>query len=390
MQVLGVKECERLLRRGGIGRVGVVADGTPAIRPVNFAFNGGHVVIRTGDSVLAEAAGRGATAQLEVDEIDPFDHTGWSVLVTGSLAEDLAEPPIDAPVEPWARGHRPRVVVLTPASITGRRVGPVPVDSLLAPAEDGSGSWERSDEARRTARRAVDPLYRWWFRMSWTGLERIPRHGGVLLVANHAGAVPVDAMLLMHGLEQDLGRPVFVLHHHRLREVPYLGTMLAQNGGVVAHPDNALRLLRDEQQVVLVFPEGSKGTGKLYRDRYRLARFGRGGFIETAMRAGVPIVPIAVVGAEEAMPTLLRVPVSSRVQLPVTLNALLFGPLGALLQFPTAISAHVLEPITFDQPPGLEEYPASEVAAATEGVRSCVQRELDRRGARSGRRERGG
>src|SRR3954447_9733923 len=164
MQVLGGKERERLLRRGGIGRAGVVADGTPAIRPVNFAFDGGHVVMRTGDSVLAEAAGRGATAQLEVDEIDPFDHTGWSVLVTGPLAEDLAEPPADAPVEPWARGHRPRVIVLTPASITGRRVGPVPVGSLVPRGGDGGGGWERSDEARRTARRPVEPLYRWWFR----------------------------------------------------------------------------------------------------------------------------------------------------------------------------------------------------------------------------------
>ena len=209
-------------------------------------------------------------------------------------------------------------------------------------------------------------------------------------MANHAGVIPVDAMLLMHGLEHELGRPVYALHHHRLREVPYLGTMLAANGGVVAHPDNALRLLRDEQQIVLVFPEGTKGTDKLYRDRYRLARFGRGGFIETAMRAGVPIVPIAVVGAEEAMPTLLRIPVSRRTQLPITLNALLLGPLGALLQFPVAISAHVLDPIRFDQPPGLEEYPASEVAAATEIVRSDIQRELDRRIGRDGRSERGG
>ena len=97
----------RLLRRGGIGRIGVVADDTPSIRPVNFAFDGERVVIRTGDSVLAEAADRGTTAQLEVDEIDAFDHTGWSVIVTGLLTEHHGEvSPTNAPVQPWAPGDQ--------------------------------------------------------------------------------------------------------------------------------------------------------------------------------------------------------------------------------------------------------------------------------------------
>ena len=375
MQVIGAEECARRLRRGGIGRVGVVVDGAPAIRPVNFAFDGERVVIRTGDGALARAARIGTAAQFEVDEIDTFGHAGWSVLVTGHLSE-VAE--ADVPVEPWASGDRPRVVVLTAETIGGRRVGPVPV-SPAASAVGVGDAWGRSEATRRATRRFVEPLYRWWFRVSWSGLERVPRQGGVLLVANHAGAVPVDAMLIMHGLERELGRAVYGLHHHGLREVPYLGTLLAANGGVVAHPDNALRLLRDEQQVVLVFPEGTKGTGKLYRDRYRLARFGRGGFIETAMRAGVPIVPIAVVGAEEAMPTLWRLPIGRRGEIPVTLNAMLLGPIGAMVQFPVTISMHVLEPITFDQPASLTHYPASEVAAATEVVRTRLQDELDRR-----------
>jgi 1-acyl-sn-glycerol-3-phosphate acyltransferase len=391
MQIIEVDECVRLLRRGGIGRIAIVMDDTPSIRPVNFAFDGERVVIRTGDTVLAEAGERGAAAQLEVDEIDPFDHTGWSVIVTGHVTGDSGGvSPANAPVQPWAPGDRGRLVVLTPASISGRRLGPVAAAPVGESPGDGRDTWGRSESARRSTRRVVEPLYRWWFRMSWTGLERIPRRGGVLLVANHAGVIPVDATLIMHGLERELDRPVFALHHHGLREVPYLGTALAANGGVVAHPDNALRLLRDEQQVVLVFPEGTKGTRRLYRDRYRLARFGRGGFIETAMRAGVPIVPIVVVGAEEAMPTMFRIPVSRRLQLPVTLNALLLGPLGAVVQFPVSISAHVLDPISFDQPAGLEEYPASEVAAATEVIRSDMQRELDRRISHGGRHERGG
>ena len=84
--------------------------------------------------------------------------------------------------------------------------------------------------------------------------------------------------------------------------------MWARAGGVPAHPDNAYRLLRDQGQLALVFPEGTKGPSKTYTDRYQLRRFGRGGFVEIAMRAGVPVVPIAVVGAEESMPIVFRLP----------------------------------------------------------------------------------
>ena len=84
--------------------------------------------------------------------------------------------------------------------------------------------------------------------------------------------------------------------------------MWSRTGGVPAHPDNAYRLLHDQGQLALVFPEGTKGPSKTYTDRYRLRRFGRGGFVEIAMRAGVPVIPIAVVGAEESMPILFRLP----------------------------------------------------------------------------------
>ena len=171
-------------------------------------------------------------------------------------------------------------------------------------------------------RALLEPAYRYWFRFQFEELHRIPTSGGALLVANHAGVIPVDAALVMHGIERELNRPVYGLHHHTLATVPGLGVLLARAGGVVAHPDNALRLLRDDGQLLLVFPEGTKGTTKLYRDRYRLARFGRGGFVDTAMRAGVPVVPIAIVGSEETMPIVARLPGGW----PVTLNALLFGP----------------------------------------------------------------
>ena len=90
----------------------------------------------------------------------------------------------------------------------------------------------------------------------------------------------------MHGIETELLRPVYGLAENLFRSLPVLGTLWSRAGGVPAHPDNAYRLLHDDRQLVLVFPEGTKATGKLVRDRYQLRRFGRGGFVEIAMRAG--------------------------------------------------------------------------------------------------------
>src|SRR5437660_8758715 len=175
-------------------------------------------------------------------------------------------------------------------------------EPLPDPRPGDVDEWGRSEHIRQLARRLYDPLYRSWFRVEWEGLEKIPTDGGALLVANHAGAIPADAPVIMHGIEEELGRPVYGLADYLFRSMPLIGTAWARGGGVAAHPDNAYRLLREQQQLALVFPEGTKGTGKLYTDRYKLRRFGRGGFVEIAMRAGVPVVPIAVMGSEESMP----------------------------------------------------------------------------------------
>lgn len=240
--------------------------------------------------------------------------------------------------------------------------------------------WGRSERVREVARLLGAPFYRYWFRVEWEGLERIPRSGGALLVANHAGAIPPDAPMIMHGVEEELGRPVYGLADFWFRTLPVAGTLWSRAGGVSAHPDNAHRLLHDEGQLALVFPEGTKGTSKLYRDRYQLRRFGRGGFVETAMRAGVPIVPIAVVGAEEAMPVLARLPGAHRLglpYLPLTLNHLLLGPvLGTLLWLPAKFRLRVLEPVTFDVPPEQERYPRSRVMDEAEAIRQRLQEAL--------------
>jgi 1-acyl-sn-glycerol-3-phosphate acyltransferase len=232
---------------------------------------------------------------------------------------------------------------------------------------------------RRNVRRLTAPVYERWFRAEIHGLEHVPRTGGALLVANHAGAVPVDGALLMHGIEERTGRAVYGMHHWVLREAPYLGTMLARNGGVVANPGNAQRLLADEGQLVLVFPEGAKGTSKPYSQRYRLQRFGRGGFIEVAMRAGVPVLPVAVTGTEETMPALFTINAGPGVRVPITANAVLFGPAGGAVHWPVKVRAYILPPVDFDVPAGLDAYDRRLVADSAELVRARLQDELDRR-----------
>jgi 1-acyl-sn-glycerol-3-phosphate acyltransferase len=201
-----------------------------------------------------------------------------------------------------------------------------------------------------------------------------------LLISNHAGAIPSDAPAIIHGIETELGRPVYGLADFFFRTVPFVSTMWARVGGVTAHPDNALRLLRDQGQLVLVFPEGAKGPSKLYTDRYRLRRFGRGGFVEIAMRAGVPVIPIAVVGAEESMPILLRIPSLAKVMgvpyFPVTANLLMFGPLGLVMYLPAKFKIRVLDPVTFDVDPGQERYSKSKVMEEAEVIRTRLQETL--------------
>jgi 1-acyl-sn-glycerol-3-phosphate acyltransferase len=233
---------------------------------------------------------------------------------------------------------------------------------------------------RELVRRLYDPMYRTWFRAEWEGLEKIPKTGGALLVSNHAGAIPSDAPAIMHGIETELGRPVYGLADHLFKALPVVGTMWSRVGGVAAHPENAYRLLREQQQLVLVFPEGTKGPAKVYNERYKLRRFGRGGFVEIAMRAGVPVIPIAVVGAEESMPIITKIPALARLTgapyVPITANLLLFGPLGALLYFPAKFRLKVLDPVSFNVPPDQERYSKSRVMDEAEAIRVQLQETL--------------
>jgi len=253
-------------------------------------------------------------------------------------------------------------VAWTDPTLTGGELVPVP----RPPVQDDDGlrrgdvdGWGRSERMRAVARRLYDPIYRRWFRAEWEGLEHIPSEGGALLVGNHGGAIPSDAPVVIHGIETELGRPVYGMADNLFRLVPVVGTLWSRTGGVPAHPENAYRLLHDEQQLALIFPEGTKGTGKLARDRYQLRRFGRGGFVETAMRAGVPVVPLAIIGNEEAMPIVYKASRLARLMnlpyFPVTANQFVFGPvLGLVVPLPSKFRIRVLPPVFFDAAPNQE------------------------------------
>ena len=216
-----------------------------------------------------------------------------------------------------------------------------------------------------------------WFRVEWQGLEHVPRSGGALLVSNHAGLMPVDGLMIQYGIESQIGRPVYALAHDGFWRWPFIAPLLSRAGGVVGHPDNAQRLLRDEKQLVAVLPEGAKGPVKPRSQKYKLQRFGRGGFVETALRAGVPIVPIVLMGTEDTTPTAATLRAFGQ-QAPITWNALVFGPLaGAFLQLPVKIRARVLEPVSFDEPPELPRYSRSMIMDQAEAIRARMQQALD-------------
>ncbi|WP_025619425.1 lysophospholipid acyltransferase family protein [Salinispora cortesiana] len=176
-------------------------------------------------------------------------------------------------------------------------------------------------------------LYRDWFRTEVTGLEHVPDVGAGLVVGNHSGTVALDALILSAVLHDQHPRHRFLrlLGADLVFRMPVVSAVARKGGGTVACNPDAERLL-DSGELVSVFPEGFKGIGKLYAERYKLQRFGRGGFVSAALRTGTPIVPVAIVGGEETYPMLADVkPLARLLKLPyfpVTPTFPWLGPLG--------------------------------------------------------------
>jgi 1-acyl-sn-glycerol-3-phosphate acyltransferase len=256
----------------------------------------------------------------------------------------------------------------------------------LLPATDeerGLDDWGRSETFVSLVEPALNFYYRYWFRVETEGIENVPAEGGALLVGNHSGALPPDAPMVIQAIrnEHSNPRPVYMLGEHWFKGYPGIGMIANKMGLVAAHRDNAQRLLFDEGRLALVFPEGQKGSRKVFWQRYRLRRFGRGGFVRTAIRARVPIVPIALVGGEEAMPIFAHLRplqrLSGLIYFPLNHAFPHFGLAAGLMYMPAKFKIRFMEPIDMaGYSPETAEDPA-EVQAIAEEIRTRIQLELD-------------
>jgi 1-acyl-sn-glycerol-3-phosphate acyltransferase len=221
-------------------------------------------------------------------------------------------------------------------------------------------------------------LYRDYWRVETTGIEHVPATGRALLVANHAGVLPWDGAMIKTAVFAEHPRPrhVRALVASQFMGMPTLSWFLRRTGQAVGHPEDTRRLL-ERDELVLVFPEGTRGTGKSFKDRYRLRRFGRGGFVATAIRAQAPIIPISVVGSEEIYPMIADLRPVARLfglpYFPVTPFWPLLGPLG-MIPLPSKWRIHFDAPIEVAHlaPQAAEDQHL--VMAMADQVRDVIQR----------------
>ena len=225
---------------------------------------------------------------------------------------------------------------------------------------------------------ALRPIAQQWFRVEVRGIENIPTEGGALVVSNHSGTVPVDGLMTMVSIHDHTGRYLRALGADLVFRMPIISSMARKGGATLACNEDAERMLRDGE-LVGVWPEGFKGIGKPFSQRYKLQRFGRGGFVSAALRTGVPIVPLAVVGAEEIYPLVGNIPALARLigvpYIPVTPLFPLLGPLG-LIPLPSKWLLEFGEPIRTDEyDAGAADDPML-VFDVTDQVRETIQQTL--------------
>jgi 1-acyl-sn-glycerol-3-phosphate acyltransferase len=239
---------------------------------------------------------------------------------------------------------------------------------------------------RELTETALAPLARFfherWWRTDWIGIENVPSEGPAVLVSNHAGTLPWDAVMLKFGVldRHPARRHVRLLAADLAFRLPFIGELARKSGNTLATGEDAYRLLA-AGEVLGVFPEGFKGVGKPFAQRYKLQRFGRGGFIEVALRARCPIVPVSIVGSEEIMPMLYNAKTLARIfgfpYFPVTPTFPWLGPLG-LIPIPSKWTIEFGEPIaTDDQAEDAWQDPLT-VFELTDRVRDEIQQTLNR------------
>jgi 1-acyl-sn-glycerol-3-phosphate acyltransferase len=227
-------------------------------------------------------------------------------------------------------------------------------------------------------------LYRYYFRVETRGISKLPK-GRVLLIANHAGQLPFDGMMLGTAmlLEADPPRIVRGMGEYWIPQLPFVSVAATRSGSMVGTPENCVQVL-EADECVMVFPEGVRGMNKLFRERYKLQRFGHG-FVRLALETDTPVVPVGIVGSEEQQPGLANLPRLGRLlgmpAFPLTLGFPWLGPLG-ILPLPVKYRIYFGDPIRFDGSPNEDD---AAVQARVDVVRDAIHGLLDR-----GRSERKG
>jgi 1-acyl-sn-glycerol-3-phosphate acyltransferase len=225
---------------------------------------------------------------------------------------------------------------------------------------------------------ALRPIAEKWFRIEVRGAENIPAEGGALVVSNHSGTIPVDTLMATVAIHDHTGRYLRPLGADLVFRLPVVSAMARKGGATLACNEDAERMLRGDE-LVGVWPEGFKGIGKPFSERYKLQRFGRGGFVSAAIRTGVPIIPLSVVGAEEIYPLVGNVPSLARLlgvpYIPITPLFPWLGPLG-LVPLPSKWYLEFGEPIRTDEyDEGAADDPML-VFNVTDQVRETIQQTL--------------
>jgi 1-acyl-sn-glycerol-3-phosphate acyltransferase len=369
--------------------------GAVALRPARSARgatgNGSDIQLRKRLEKLRQATSDEVERRRNAAALEPADGLPVPVKELSSISREV----------PRLVADLPRAAVAAAAALRDTSLR----DTLRAVAGFVSTQRELSAAARRGDRQPDDfgfdrewtesllPifrfLYRHWWRVETIGMENVPGTGRALLTSNHAGVLPYDGAMIRVGIfdEHPQPRHARALILNGLFAIPLGSWFMRRTGNTLAHPNDAERLLEDDE-LVLVFPEGAKGPGKLYSERYRLRRFGRGGFVQIALRTGSPIIPVSVVGSEELHPMLANItPLANALGLPyvpVTATFPLLGPLGAV-PLPSSWIIEFHEPIPVDKYGPDAANDASLVMHLADQVRDTIQAglytNLQRRGS---------
>jgi 1-acyl-sn-glycerol-3-phosphate acyltransferase len=250
------------------------------------------------------------------------------------------------------------------------------LDQMVKPVGSlGYDPWGFNADAHKIAYSLFYPIYKKYFRVESHGIENVPGQGRVLLIANHSGQLPIDGVLIGFALSERKQEPRLAraMIERFFPTVPILGNVLNQLGGVLGDPTNCGKMLQNDE-VIMVFPEGVRGSGKPYRERYQLKRFGNG-FMHLAMKYNTPIVPVGVVGCEETIPAFADIKPLAR------LLGLPYVPVALPFIFPAKVILNFGKPMYFSN----EELTEDEVTMRVEKVKSeintLIRKGLDQREA---------